>query len=259
LICIVGDFNEILGENPALMAHICSKYNLLDILDHRHPDDAHIPSYARSANRLDYAIVSRNLVQYITASGLHHYHYFYPSTHRPIYVGICNTLFGSRPAITPACTRAVNSNAANVKPFIEYRYQHLVDTGTLTRLGRYLTELPSLTDEQISNAANSIDEQITRALLSAEQKCQRPTRKPWSDELHFASLKVKYWRLTRAAKANHYDCSFTLAATNAALPSEHRQTTHPELSATRSLNKAKRTLVQARLDAKDLRKTFLET
>jgi hypothetical protein len=191
-ICIVGDFNEILGENPALMAHICSKYNLLDILDHRHPDDAHIPSYARSDNRLDYAIVSRDLVQYITASGLHHYHHFYPSDHRPLYVGICNTLFGPRPAITPARTRAVNSNAANVKPFIAY-YQHLVDTGTLTQLGRYLTELPTLTDEQIINTANSIDEQLTRALLSAEQKCQQPTREPWSDELHFASLKVKYW------------------------------------------------------------------
>jgi hypothetical protein len=93
-ICIVGDFNETLGENPALMAHRCSKYNLLDILDHRHPGDAHIPSYARSNNQLDYAIVARNLVPYITALGLHHYHHFYPSDHRPLYVGLRNTLFG---------------------------------------------------------------------------------------------------------------------------------------------------------------------
>jgi hypothetical protein len=136
-------------------------------------------------------------------------------------------LFGPRPAITPVRTRYVNSNAATVKPFIEYCHQHLVDTGTLKQLGTYLEALPTLTDEHIANTANSIDEQITRALLSAEHKCKKPIREPWSDELHLASLKVKYWRLTLATKANHYDCSCTLAATNTALPTEHKQTPQP--------------------------------
>jgi hypothetical protein len=230
----------------------------MDILDHRHPDDAHIPSYARSSKRLDYALVSPDLVDHITSSGLNHYHQLYPSDHRPLFVGFKATLFGRRPAITSARTRYVNSNAANVKSFIAHTHQHLLDTGTLQRLGTFLAELPTLTDAQTTHTADSLDQQITRALLSAEQKCKTLTREPWSDELHFTSLTVKYWRVTLAAHANNYDCSDTLAATNAALPARHRQTPHPDRTPMQSLNKAKRALAIARIDAKQLRKTFLE-
>jgi hypothetical protein len=134
----------------------------------------------------------------------------------------------------------------------------LLDTGTLKRLGTFLAELPTLTDAQTTQTADSLDQQITRALLLAEQKCKTPLREPWSDELHFASLTVKYWQLTLAAHANHYDCSDTLAVTNAALPAQHRQALHPDLTPMQSLNKAKKALAKARLDAKHLRKTFLE-
>jgi hypothetical protein len=118
--------------------------------------------------------------------------------------------------------------------------------------------MPTLTDEQITSTANSIDKQVTRALLSPGPKSQHPAREPWSDELHFASLKVKYWRLTRANKTNQYNCSPTLAATNASLPAAHRQTPNPELSTAQSLNKAKLALLQARHDTKDLRNQFLK-
>jgi hypothetical protein len=191
-LCIVGDFNDSLGEDPSLMAHICYTHNLLDILDHQHPDAAHIPSYARSANRLDYAILSRNLVNFVTTSGLNHYHAFYPSDHHPLFVGFDDTLFGPRPAITSARTCYVHSNAANVKLFIGHAYKHLQDTGTFWRLRTFEEALPTLTDDATALMADSIDEQITRALLSADLKCKKPIKAPWSDTLHYTSLQVKY-------------------------------------------------------------------
>jgi hypothetical protein len=57
-ICIVGDFNEDVGHDPALMASVFSEFNLMDTMDTVHPDEAYIPSYAQSSNRLDYALVS---------------------------------------------------------------------------------------------------------------------------------------------------------------------------------------------------------
>jgi hypothetical protein len=92
-----------------------------------------------------------------------------------------DTLFGPRPAITSAWTRYVNSNAANVKLFIGYVYKHLQDTGTLKRLRTFQEELPTLTDEATTIMADSIDAQITRALLFAELKCKKPIKAPWSD------------------------------------------------------------------------------
>jgi hypothetical protein len=234
------------------MAHICNKYNLLDILDHQHSDEAHVPSYAYSNNRLDYAIVSRDLVDYITTSGLNHYHTFYPSDHRPLFVGFDDTLFGSHPAITSARTRYVNSNTTNVNICISHVYKHLQDTGTFKRLHKYQEKLPTLMDKA------SIDGQITRALLSAELKCKKPIKAPWLDILHYASLQVKYWRLTFAAKTNYYDCVTTLANINAELPVEKRQSPQPTLTPTQSLNLAKKALTAAILEAEQLRKTFLE-
>jgi hypothetical protein len=92
-ICIVGGFNEVLGDDPALMAAACSKFGLVDVMDSLHPEDAHMPSYARSKNRLDYALVSKDLLPDVTHSGLQHYHEFYPSDHRPIFFGLNPAVF----------------------------------------------------------------------------------------------------------------------------------------------------------------------
>jgi hypothetical protein len=96
-ICIMGDFNEEIGTDPALMAAVCSSNDLVNVMDVRHPDDRFIPSYARSSNRLDYALVSNDLVPYIAGAGLNHYHEFYPTNHRPIFIGLDNRLFGLLP------------------------------------------------------------------------------------------------------------------------------------------------------------------
>jgi hypothetical protein len=87
-----------------IMAAACSKFGFVDVMDLLHPKDAHIPSYARSKNRLDYALVSKDLVPEVTHLGLYHYHEFYPLDHRPIFLGLDPTLFGNLAAIVPNST-----------------------------------------------------------------------------------------------------------------------------------------------------------
>jgi hypothetical protein len=77
-ICILGDCNEDIGMEPALMATICSSNDLVDVMDTLHPNNADIPSYARSPNHLDYGLVSANLAPYLAGAGLNHYHEFTP-------------------------------------------------------------------------------------------------------------------------------------------------------------------------------------
>jgi hypothetical protein len=245
------------GDDPALMAHVCSKFDLINVMDSLHPEDAHIPSYACSKNHLDYALVSKELFPDVTHSGLHHYHDFYPSDHRPIFLGLDPALFGHLPAIAPASTRGVNSNSTSVKAFIEAAHKHLMDTGTFAKLHRLQETLASFTPGQIQAQADSIDAHITRTLLSAERKCKKPQREPWSVILHEASLQVKYWRLTKAAHNNGYDATVTLAATNTLLPEDLQQSSDPLLTTNQQLNTAKRNLVHQRKHAKQLRKAFL--
>jgi hypothetical protein len=162
-------------------------------MDHLHPEDSNIPSYAQSSNRLDYAIVSNSLLQDISTTGLNHYHEFYPSDHLPIYLGIEPTFFGALPALVAQQFQYINSNSKLVGEFVTIIYQHLLDTGIFQRMSVMTPALPESTPSQIRSMGSSIDEQVTRAILSAEHRCKRPPREHWSKALHFASLHVKYW------------------------------------------------------------------
>jgi hypothetical protein len=101
LICISGDCNEDIGVDPALMASICCSNDLVDVMDVLHPHASDVPSYARGPNRLDYALASLALVPYLEGAGLNFYHEYYPSDHRPIFIGLSRRLFGPLPPCSP--------------------------------------------------------------------------------------------------------------------------------------------------------------
>jgi hypothetical protein len=258
-ICIVGDFNEDIGYNPAVMASVCSEFDLVDTMDTVHPDEAATPSYARSSNRLDYILLSLDLLPSLMDVGLGYYHDFYPSDHRPIFVGLKTTLFGSLPSIVPPQFRYVDSNSKVDGKFVELVYQHLEDTGTFSRLDSLFSDDSSIkSDPEFITIANSIDDQITRGLLSAEHKCKKPQREPWSETVHFASLHVKYWRLKGAATRKNYDASETLAAILPLLPSTHAIKEDDTRTDRQHLNAAYRFLKRTRREAKTLRTKFLQ-
>jgi hypothetical protein len=146
------------------MATICSDHDLVDILKLHHPDDSHIPSYARSCNRLDYVLVSQELVPDVTHTGLNHYHEMYPSDHRPIYVGLHERNFGPRQAIVPARSRIVNSNSTIVAAFVSHAYRHLLDTGSFNNLCKLSADLETLAPPKLS-------EPFFRQITNANAPC----------------------------------------------------------------------------------------
>jgi hypothetical protein len=135
------------------------------------PAQSLVSSYTRGSTHLDYILVTPDLLSYVDTAGLNHYHEFYPSDHRPLFVGLDASLFGPFPSMTHHKSRYVHSNSKTVGPFIEAAYKHLVDTGTFPRLNSFLANIATLSDQEISQKANSIDDQMTKALLSAERKC----------------------------------------------------------------------------------------
>jgi hypothetical protein len=140
----------------------------------------------------------------------------------------------------------------------------LVDTGTFGRLNSLFHDNSNHSDSEFTAIASSIDTQITKAMLSAERKCKKPLRQPWSEEVHFASLHVKYclhvkyWRLKGASARNQYDASDTLAAILPLLPSKHAITEDPTLTDKQHLNAAYRLLTRPCKDAKSLHADFLQ-
>jgi hypothetical protein len=111
-------FQQGRGAAPALMASVCCELHLVDTMDTVHPDKVFIPSYARSSNRLDYACISEDLLPELMEVGLLHYHDFYPSDHRLIFLGLGANLFGPLPSIISHQFRYVHSNSKLVSKFV---------------------------------------------------------------------------------------------------------------------------------------------
>jgi hypothetical protein len=227
-------------------------------MDLLHPEQASIPSYARSSNRLDYALLTQDLLPYVDHACLYHYHEFYPSDHRPIFVGLESRLFGSLLAMAPHRSRYIHSNSKMVGLFIDRVHQHLLATGTFERITALMLDIDNKLPAEKSQVANSIDTQITKALLSAERNCKKPQQDPWSEAVHFASLHVKYWRVKCAATANSYDATPTMATVNPLLPLPNKIANNGSRTDKQELNSAKRHLVRTRRDAKQLRKAFIQ-
>jgi hypothetical protein len=228
------------------MASRYSSHDLVDTMYILYPDAADIPSYARSAKRLDYALISSDLVDFIAGAGFNNYHEFYPSDHRPIFLGLTRRLFCPLPPLSSHLYRYVHSNSKMVSTFVTLTHRHLRDTNSFARLRALTSPESTKTSEEILILANYIDSQITRALLSAEKNCKKPKQEPWSEELHCASSHVKYWRLKCSATNNHYDASETLAAIGPLLPATYAIVDDGLRTDKQYLNAAKRILVIAR-------------
>lgn len=78
-ICIIGDINETLGENPALMSSICVKYHLHDAFSQVHPDMPAFTTYIRGSKRIDYMLISNDMQ--LVALGYNQFYEIYNSDH----------------------------------------------------------------------------------------------------------------------------------------------------------------------------------
>ena len=54
---LMGDFNEVVGDDPKMMAKVLMAGNLTDVHAHKH-GQAHIATYIRGRRQVDYCFVS---------------------------------------------------------------------------------------------------------------------------------------------------------------------------------------------------------
>eukprot|EP00980_Cylindrotheca_fusiformis_P026659 scaffold16811_cov98-Cylindrotheca_fusiformis.AAC.1 len=115
---LLGDFNETIGRDPNLMASICSRHNLVDAVTARHPHACHTPTYSRGTKRLDYALISPELIPFLHASGLNQFNEVSTSDHRALFLdfdrsGILRT---GVPLVTSS-QQIMHSDSASIKEF----------------------------------------------------------------------------------------------------------------------------------------------
>jgi endonuclease/exonuclease/phosphatase family metal-dependent hydrolase len=79
---IVGDLNEELGVDLSGFATSCAKFDLADVHEHFHPDTSDLVTYIRGSRRVDYAMVSHELLPWIKNNGFNPFNLIHSSDHR---------------------------------------------------------------------------------------------------------------------------------------------------------------------------------
>ena len=90
---ITGDFNEVVGENPWMMAKVLLAGNLVDVYEVKHGNECNIATYIRGKRRLDYCFVTPRLVAHVVRCGFEPFNVCYISDHRGSFVDFCTVDF----------------------------------------------------------------------------------------------------------------------------------------------------------------------
>ena len=198
-ICIIGDMNEILGEDPALMSSLCVKYQLHDAFTQMYPNAPEFTTHIRGSKRKDYMLLSNKMQP--VALGYNKFYEIHNSNHRGMYLDLTQLKnYNMNQAIVAGTLQEIGSKSRDVVKFVDTVYMHLHQNKVFHKYEIF--QLEASTSTTPWRMANDIDDQIGLAINLGKKACFKYPRPPWSEVLHHASLTLRYWTIAESSVLN---------------------------------------------------------
>ena len=181
-IMLLGDFNEVMGEDPDGMTSLAHQLELYDMMSSRHSSPPPV-TYSRGRRCLDYGLATPLVIQAITRCGYEAFHIRYPSDHRAYYFDMdVNLLFGTRiQQLSKFEPRTLYStNVRQVSEYIRRKFKALQECNAFERSAR----LELAGDRHAF--AERLDSDVSRLSLSVEQSLTKFNAPAWSVALSAA-------------------------------------------------------------------------
>ena len=198
----MGDFNEVVDDDPKMMAKVKAAGNLTDVHAHKH-SHANVATYMRGRRRLDYCFVSPRILEHVLRCGFEAFYARKVCDHRGYFVDLSMIgLFDRRlqPIVNPA-ERCIHSNHPRpVRKYIMKLVSHFEDHNIV----RKVTEIQH---NYSYEAVEKLDELITAGMKCAEQESRNDACLPWSPEIHKKMTQVNILRLYMSSLRNKIDCT----------------------------------------------------
>ena len=191
LIILAGDFNSTLGEDPTGIDRILIKYNLADPI-HYHHGQYNCPTYSRGTKCIDYILISQELLPSVNQCGILPFDSITNSDHRPIYIDLNPKLsFGNPLAhlVTPPNRRLYSNTPKRKDKYISHLYQTLSNHNVFKRI-ELMNSLERTDYSSAIAVCESIDRDLTKLMIAAENRLRQPSPSPFSSVLSQACIKV---------------------------------------------------------------------
>eukprot|EP00980_Cylindrotheca_fusiformis_P017822 scaffold5640_cov132-Cylindrotheca_fusiformis.AAC.1 len=183
---LMGDFNEDIGSGDSKLQCLFQDQDLrlIDIIGRCHPSTQQLPTYIRGSKRLDFVLITSDLIPAVRKCGYLPYHSHFRSDHRFAFIDFDNDiLFGSGDAtLAGFLSRELSSKDSHtVAKYLRLKHQYLVDQNFFPRLEELSKqETPDFV------MAELLDSCWVEASFYAAKKCKKRRREWWSIPLHQA-------------------------------------------------------------------------
>ena len=150
-----------------------------------------MPTCDRESTRLDYILVSSSLGT-PNNIGYNPFYFIYNSDHQAIFINIPikKYLQLQQPMVNNSL-QEIGSTSTNIEKFINTVYTHLVFNNVFGMEEQFIKSIDQNQKPWIT--ANHIDFMLGQAIQAGKKLCHKPTRPPWSEKLHHASLTLQFW------------------------------------------------------------------
>jgi hypothetical protein len=171
---------------------------LMDPHTYLHGIDDQPPTYIGGSTRIDYFLVSSDIIQYVAKAGIIPFNGYYESDHRALYIDIdlARLLKGMPHDPISRDNRAISSKIPwKVERYQQYVFKECQELQLFLRAKEFelRVQVSHLTPEQ-HKELDSIDAALTAIQLEAEQLCKAKRHFPWSPLLKQCNNRVRYWR-----------------------------------------------------------------
>lgn len=255
---IMIDANDGLLDTSSLIPTFLSTTNLTSLIPNpvQHP-----ATHARGSKCIDFIFGTPRLTEHVCAAGITpFFENPWPNTdHRGLFLDLNEIgLFGATlETVPPPVNRIISSKSLkHVEKFIEAIAKTNKIEKLLTTIQK-LQETENWTNQE-HRELESIDIQFTEILLQSEAACAPPSEYPWSPTLHLASTIYQYWKTKLHGNKNNIDVAEQLEQLVQQLPTDAVYQNCKGRSTIKQLKHARKTLINSRIKAQDLRNEHLE-
>jgi hypothetical protein len=177
LIILVGDFNEPMTEQSST-ARIAAKHSLVNIMFQQNSHAPEANTYSRGSTRINYALISPDLLATVKSCGYEQFHKRIKSDHQGMFIDFDTELFfgnDTHQMSAMAHRDFTAKNPENNTKYIEANFSHLSQQRFFAHL-EDLQNKPNGDHEQ----AKKLDRMLTEASTVAIKKVKRFYRLWWS-------------------------------------------------------------------------------
>jgi hypothetical protein len=191
------DANDSMQKSKSKLTAWIKKHELIDPHTYLYGNENQPATFIGGTVRIDYFLVSADLIPYVNKAGILPFTGYYESDHRALFIDIDlhRVLKGTPCNPINRDARTIDSKTSwKVKKYQEYVHQKCTETRLFER-AKALEDGSYTTKKDIHQELEEIDQELTNILLDAERICKAKQQYPWSPALRQCQNRIRYWKL----------------------------------------------------------------